>query len=276
MFEMAAIAPSFVGVAVKWDQSRLDAALKARIAVGRRTPAQVVNTAAFWIAVNTKNDMPFTTQERIDTELNVAVPLVKMKSGRFSRDKRRVKKVFGAVGNLALNPKYAAVPLLALIIQARVGNPDAPFPLAQSPWKGVSRAIGAQRMLAMMRRIFAARHSSTHFLQIGWNPAIRILRPLAISKFRRGGPPTESSRFEVGDPNDKGSAIPAVETWNCFAMIENSIGTEGRNAVQVNAALWRHSLGPLQRAMDLEAKLMEQYTLAQMKPANDAFNAACR
>jgi hypothetical protein len=272
---------------IKWDQSRLDRAIQARIALMGRTAAQIANTAAYWIAVNTKAAVPFTTINRIDTDLNVAVDLVKTKRGkRFLRGKKFqvANRSFGAVGNLAKVEKYQAVPLLALIIQARV-NPSSRYNqltggryfMTFSPFKGKTRAAGAAAMLAEMRRVLAARHSSVKYLLSGEVPAIRALAPYAVNKYRRGGasPNADNSAYyDFGGP-DRGYAIPAFEGFTTWAKIVNATGTIGENQKAQNDALWRYVAPARQQAIDIEATLMESYVEKAMAEGNKRFNVAC-
>lgn len=269
-----------------WDQSRFDRAISARIALisSSRTPAQIVNTAAYWIAVNTKARTPFSTISTIDADLNVAVDLVKTKGGkRFLRGKKfqRENRSFGNLGNLAKLPQNEAVPLLALIINARA-NPGSKYnrltggrwALTASPFKGKYRAAGAQAMLGMMRRILAARHSSIKYLLSGEIPAIRTLAPLAVNKYRRGGasPSQDNASYYGSDGVVRGYAIPASEGFTVTATIANATGTIGKNQKAQNEALWKYVAPARQEAIDIEAELMESYVESAMAKGNAQFN----
>jgi len=121
--------------------------------------------------------MPKTPVEKIDSELNVAVALQNKKNGNgFLKGKnfQTSNRMFGNLTNLTSKaPFYKNVPLLALIINARV-NPASDynkrtggvFARAESPFKGKSRAAGATAMLEAMRRVLSARHSSTGFFKV--------------------------------------------------------------------------------------------------------------
>lgn len=272
-----------------WDQSRFDRAISARIALigSERTPAQIANTAAYWIAVNTKARTPFSSISTIDTELNVATGLVRSKSGkRFLRAKKiqPANRQFGTLGNLAKLPKNQAAPLLALIISARA-NPGSRYnqltggrwAITASPFKGKYQAAGAQAMLDMMRRMLSARHSSIKYLLSGEIPAIRTLAPLAVNKYRRGAasPAQDNSAYHGTDGVARGYAIPASEGFSVVATIANATGTVGANREAQNAALWKYVAPARQEAIDIEAELMESYVENAMAKGNAKFNASC-
>lgn len=271
---------------VTWDQNRMNRAILARIALMGRTAAEIVNTAAYWIAVNTKNAVPFSTIQRIDTDTNVAVDLVKTKRGkRFLKGNKfqAANRSFGNLGNMAHLAQYAEVPLLALVINARV-NPysrynrstGGRYALTESPFKGKSRAEGAAAMLGAMCRVLAGRHSSIKYLLSGEIPAIRTLRPLAVNKYRAGvaSPMSDFGSYHETNPV-RGYAIPASEGFTTFAKIVNATGTIGRNQEAQNAALWRYVAPARERAIEIEAVLMEQYVTRAMAKGNQQFTAAC-
>lgn len=143
------------GITLRLKPASLNAAIrKASIATGK-LPAELANRAVFSIAIRARKAMPKTSPSRIAAELEESKvhELVALKSGRWSKSKKHVKSVFGGGSD---------APLLALIIQSRVGKGGA-YGLQQSPWKGVTRAEGAMLMLAKMRQVFGARKRSVGF-----------------------------------------------------------------------------------------------------------------
>jgi hypothetical protein len=258
-----------------WDHSRLTAAINRRLQFPGRSEAQIVNTAAFWIAANTKATTPFVPVPRIDAELAVRVtPRIGKRGQVLSQRSARNRILSGAAGTARISP---SIPLAALIIQAsatrgsnynrRTNNRWA---RTASPFAGVSRARGAQLMRETIHRMISARYSSTHFLQSGWVRAVRALRPFAVNKFRRGSaPPLEDASTDRGGM-PRGEGIPAVEgSHTVFAMIENATGMAGTvNAANYNQALITHGAQALENAVRTESRLMEEYAARQMDKDN--------
>lgn len=130
------------------------------VATGK-LPAEVINRAVMSIAIRAKGRMPVVTAARIREELQeykVPVSSYSRKGKLLGKGKARSKSFF-------YSP--TGVPLLALIIQAR-SNPKykGPWKREASPWKGVSREVGASRMLDAMRRIYNARIRSGGFFRV--------------------------------------------------------------------------------------------------------------
>lgn len=188
-----------VQVTLRLKGDGLRVGLRQLAANSSRLPDYLANKACKFIAKRAAADMPRVPVSRMDEELNTAVALVKAKRGnRFLRGLKfqRGNRVFGNLGpDRAYKPEYANVPLLALIVQAQ-SNPESRFnqltgsvhARAASPFKGVSRAEGRQRMLDAMRRVLNARHSSGGFfklcalaVQYGFDYAIRRL-PKSFSR----------------------------------------------------------------------------------------------
>lgn len=245
-----------------WNQTVLDAAVRERVKLLGRTPAQVVNTAAYWIAVNTKNDVPFADPGRINTDLAVATNPVILKSGAVGK---RKKTTFGAGRGNA--------PLAALIIQARA-NPNYRGPWkGPSPFKGVSREEGARRMRQAMFRLLRARRSSSKFFRVGWVQAIRALKPFSVNRFRADSGSAFDRSERYFQFTELGRGTPAQEGFTAFATIENLIGTHPSPlSDSQNAALHRLTIPSLERAMYREAALMNEYTMKALEADNQVFN----
>lgn len=272
---------------ISWDQSRLNAAIRERLKLPGRTEAQVVNTAAYWVAVNAKRLTPFTTVARIDADLNVEIAPRFSKKGKmlpYSRKKRNYASVAGTA-------RTAGVPLAALIVNSQVIRPDiGKTPSAKtfnfrtnfryarhsSPFRGVSRAAGRAAMRGAVNRMIKARHSSIKFIRSGWIWAIRTLNPLSVQRFRRGETPPMDDAKTAFSKIQRGDAIPAKEgSWSVEATIENSTGMDGINGARNNGALLRVGAGPLEEALNIEARLMEEYIERAYAKQDAKFNEMC-
>jgi len=229
----------------------------------KRTVPQIVNTSAYWVAVNAKNGMPFVAPERVDSELAVIATPVIGKRGKPLKRKRTFR------GGISEGQRRKDVPLAALIVAARA-NPKSNYNQITNqryrlpggnPFKGVSRAEGAARMRELEDRMIKSRHRSGKFLLAGWIPAIRTLAGLAVTKFLRGaGKPSEGAKSFYG--GELGSAQPARENeLEASATIANEVGAEGMNAGNFNRALMLYGIGPLQMAIDQEGERQMAYAL---------------
>lgn len=275
---------------VKIDESGLNRSIALALLYTKRTPAQVVNTSACEIAIETKYSMPFTAIQRIDTELNVAVSLTAKKRGKgFLKSKKSQRE-----GHMAGDMAGTKVPLAVLIIQARVTNPQRGgfgpsvskynestgfrYARGSSPFKGVSPSTGRALMKATITRMINARHSSIKFLLAGWIQAVKELLPYSVNKWRKGssrGPPLEGQKNYYGA--DLGGATPA-QAGSTFAVctITNNIGYKGKNAARNNEALWLHGAQNLQQKVNNEGAKNMQYALDKSakeeleKPFNNA------
>lgn len=280
---------------VIWDQTRLDIAVERRIGAlhSNRTPAQIVNTTLYWIAVNTKNNMPSVEVGRIDAELAVTanpvyLPRVSKRgftTWRLSKDKRRKYDAakFGKNVSVTHGGKTAMVPLAVLIIQAQV-NPFSRYNQLTggrwqrdaSPWKGKSRRAGQVAMYGAMKQLLASRHSSTHYLLSAWIPVIQALLPFTAQKSRPGSgrPLSDAPSFhESGEP--RFAVVVAGGGLNVQGMIENATGTFGPNSQSQNAALFRYGGPPFAAAIDLEIAGLDKKTAELMAKDNLEFNELC-
>lgn len=238
------------------DMTGLIAGTQAAMRFSKRTPAQVINTSIYWVAVNAKNAMPFVTPERVDTELSVISNPVIGKKGKALKN----KKVF--------TPKQSKdAPLVALIVAARA-NPNSRYnrltnsryALRQNPFKGVSLAAGRAAMRLLIDKMVKARHRSGHFLMVGWIPAVRALLPFSVQKFMKGN----ARGFMQGHSGggELGAAEPAKEGSEIVtASITNAVGMEGKNAASFNRALWSYGAPILQDAVDGEGVRQMEYAI---------------
>lgn len=138
------------------NQAELSSALRrASIATGK-LPARLMNRAVLSMAIRAAKKMPVVSPEKIRAELQeykVAIQSYSKKGKLLGKGKAKSKSLFHS---------DTGAPLLALIIQSRVGK-TGQRGRRQSPWKGVSRSEGAERMLSAMRKVFNARIKSQGF-----------------------------------------------------------------------------------------------------------------
>ena len=106
--------------------------------------------------------------------------------------------------------------------------------------------------------MLASRRSSSQYHLAGWLPSISIMYPHSVQKFRVG---QDSNDHKSKINFDLGDAKPAVEGEKCSAMIENSVGMEGRTGPKANASLVLYNTAGLQRAVDGEGQRNLQYAL---------------
>lgn len=264
-----------MNVHVTIDTSRLSDGLAAAAKYTKRTLPQVVNTAAYWIAVNAKNSMPYVEVKKIDIELGTIVTAVIGKRGQpLSKKYAKNRRLSGGkMGDIVKD-----VPLAALIIaaSAKPGSrynslTNSRWAIGKNPFKGVSRAAGAATMRSLIHRMINRRHSSSKFLLSGWIPAIQKLLPYSMQKFMRGSgnPLTGVKEFlggaGVNGHSEFGSATPAVDGFTVMAVIENNIGAMGKNAENYNQALIRYGAPVLQSAVDREGDQQMKYALGKME-----------
>ena len=250
---------------VQIDMSGLNAGIEAATKYTKRTLPQIVNTAAYWIAVNAKAGMPFVAPDKVDTELAVISHPVIGKRGKALKRKRAFS------GGISAAQRNQDAPLAALIVVARARQgsrynqrTNSRYALTRNPFKGVTRSAGQAAMKVFVDQMIKARHRSGKFLLAGWIPAIKRLMGYTQQKFMRGGAsPNEGARNYYG--SELGDAKPAVEGNACQAEIINDIGGQGVNATSFNNALMMYGAGPLQRAVDHEGKQQLDYALKKME-----------
>lgn len=256
------------------DTSVLRQAIPEIVAFGRRSMQEQCVTSAAIIVLNAQADTTYVGVGQIDSELDVVVSGV-TKTGRASKAKKpRFHKVTALQG--------ARVPMAVLIVMART-NPNSaysrstgnrwPLSLGALP-TGPGSGPARQAMIGQwVARMTLSRHSSTHFIQHGWAPAVRDL--LSNPNFK-GWASRGMKRGNVApgnqlDPGALGLAIIDIAGDSCVVTAENDIG-EGSNAIldeQRRNALILHGTGPLQAAVDREATAMvekiEEYLERGMK-----------
>lgn len=234
----------------------LEKGMAAGLLFTKRTPVQVVNTAAYWVALNTRDAIPFVTPEKIDTELSVIQnPVIGKRGKPLKRKKVYTPKATGEA------------PLAALIVAARA-NPssyynrvtNARYLLTKNPFKGVSRAAGRAAMALLIDKMVKARHKSGRFLKSSFVPIVRALFPFAAQKYVPGGGSVTGDRGSYYGTGT-GVASPAREGNRIVATISSLLGMEGRNAPSHNRALWTFAAPVLQDMVDREGRKQMEYAL---------------
>jgi hypothetical protein len=279
-------------IETKIDASKLNEGLALAAQFSKRTPAQAANTAAYEVAINAKNTMPFVTAARIDTEMGTVVAArIGVRGKPLSTKNSKNRFLLGERPGTDVER-----PLATMIVLARMNLAGLPrkagtgttsnynvstnnrYALPGYSPKGVPRAAWAATIRAFVDSMIKNRRRSGHFLMSGWIPAVRALGPLTKNQWRRGsegvGPPLEGSNFFYTDA-DVGSAVPAIEgSTSAACIIMNNIGGEGRNSYSFNKALWEQGALPFQRALDGEgAKAFAYFFMKQEQELARQVNA---
>ena len=245
------------------DFSELNRLIPSIVAFGRRTLREQCVTSAALICLDAQRNTAAASVGQIDSELEVEITGYTAK-GRRSRAKRPFeKRVTAAAG--------VRVPLAVLIVMART-NPDSnysrltgnrwPLSLGMLPSGPGSGGARAAMIAAWVTRMTLSRHSSTHFLQHGWAPAIRTL--LADPAYFAGKSKMQiRAQVKINPVNtlstdELGQAVVELSGDNCTVMAENAVGGNGNEvlAAKHRAALIRFGTQPLQDAVDREAATM--------------------
>jgi hypothetical protein len=238
---------------VHFDTTELNAALAALYKVSDKTPAALVNQKGGFIFGRASGMMKVVEKSTIQTELDAspAQLLVKLKNGKFSKAKKNIKQFFGDAGG-----DTEGFPLLAAIIQARAGKSGK-----GSPWKGVDRATGAQRMLDAMRTVFNARISSRGYFRRCFQVAAYAYRKAKLpTKFKISKLFVEKEYPTIGSlsqrlgiiagvtPAREGESRAISTFW--IKTTEHDIGGKG---------IREHAEPVLQAAFDAEAESTWQH-----------------
>ena len=259
-------------VSTEIDTSRLNLGIQKGLRWSHRTPAQVVNTCACEVAIVTKNTTPFVEVATIDEELGTVVTAIIGARGRPLSTKKAGNRLNLATKTVPFlrNGVVKDVPLAVLIVQARA-NPNSNYnqstgwryALTQSPFKGLSRAMGAFKMTWIISNMIAGRHRSTHFLMSMMIPAVKMLLPLSNNRWRRGsgasaaGPPLEGNAQYFG--GDTGGAIRAREgALQATCIIYVNPGG-GKNAASIERAIQAHIAPAMQSAVYGEGTVQMDY-----------------
>jgi hypothetical protein len=242
------------------DVSVLQRAIPQVVAFGRRTLHEQCVTSAAFICIRAQENTIAVTVGRIDADLEVQVRGFTAK-GRASRAKRPDHKISFPVAGVR-------VPMAVLIIMARM-NPGSNYnKLTGGRWAlpanmlptGPGTALERQAMIqALITQMASARHSSTHFIQHGWGPAIRTL--LSDPAYYAGrskmkiNAQAKINPTNLLDNSALGNAVIELTGDQCVVSAENAIGGEGNEvlAEKHRNALIRVGLPPLEQAIAKEA-----------------------
>lgn len=256
------------------DVSGLNDAISERIQAGRRTAAEVVNTAGYWVARNTFNYSPASSLRAIDTALKITTRANLTPSGNVGKKRHTSGNV-----TIKYKGKIKDVPIAALIISARAKArsrynilTNNRWFLAKHPMKDVSRAAGRSAMRSIINQMVSVRHKSISYLRSGWIKAFVTLGPYAQkSGHPNSGQPDRTTGLGAS-LEARGDATIAQPGNTPLASITNATGGLGANAIEQNEALW-HYIGPaLQRAIDEEEQSMRIYTAKKIAQMNAEFN----
>lgn len=246
------------------DTSVLRAAIPQIVAFGRRTLREQCVTSAAFICVNAQANTAAVSVGTIDADLDVEVTGI-TKTGRPSSAKKpyghRVTTVKGGT----------TVPQAVLIVMART-NPNSgysistgnrwPLELSALPKGKGSMAARMAMISKWISTMTLRRHSSTHFLQHGWGPAVNQL--LTDPAYYAGRSKVQiGAQLKINPLNTlkgEGLGLATVSQAGDAVMVsaENDVG-EGGNPVldeKHREALLLHGATPLQQAIDKEATVM--------------------
>ncbi len=247
-------------VTVKVDTKGLQSGLAYASQYTKRSLPEMVNTSAYWVAVNAKNNLPFVTPGKIDAELSVITSPVIGKRGKPLKN----KKTFS--GGMSPLQRSNKAPLAALIVLART-NPNSRYNLltnqryALPSLKGMSAAGFHAAVAALVDKMVKLRHRSGKFLVAGWIPAIRDMRHFTSSKFLKSQPSASDGAASFYGSGLGMAKQATAGKYDCFATIENDVGMEGQNAASFNQALMKYGVPATQSAVDREGIENAKYAL---------------
>lgn len=225
-------------VNIKFDSREIQQALKRLSFVSDHMPGELVNQKSYRIFQKCVWGMKAVKKETIERELgaSAAMQLVKLKSGKYSRSKKNIQIFFGQGDSEQEN-----FPLAAAIIQARARKSGK-----SSPWAGVSRAEGAEKMLEAVRKLYAGRQKSKAYFKA----TFATIRDIFKRKTRKRG--LSIGNEAVAGPDGQAriaNAVPAKETGS------NAVSTFWLESPKhdIKDAIEQYAAPVLQEAMDKEA-----------------------
>jgi hypothetical protein len=222
---------------VNIDTSRLRAVIPRLTALGRRTVSEQCVTSAGWIFVNSQKLTPAVSLGRIDADLEVDVTPVTA-NGRPSKAKN--PKHFKVTPGMF---RRHATPRGVLIVMARMNAASRYNQLTGSRWAipsailptGKGTAKDRQTIIGnILARMTMLRHSSTHYLQHGFAPAIKqaFASPLFqhSKKFRSANAAMGGAinKLNTDPSNDRLGLFLVSESGNSVqVVVTNSVGEDG-------------------------------------------------
>lgn len=236
-------------VKFNFDTREFNAALSAMSNVSEELPSKIVNKKTFFIFRSAAKNMKVVEKEQIAKELGAAPAhvLVKLKNGNYSRAKSRVKNFFGE------GDEKGDFNLLAAIVQSRAKKSGKP-----SPWAGVDRATGAQRMLEAMRVIYSSRQKARGYFQKGF-VSLRYIFKKAWGKAGGdfiGGSVNKLEKIANGSPAASRQSKAVASFWMVSPKHD------------IKDALDKYASPVLQRAFDEESE--DTFRAAAEKEYKDA------
>ena len=191
----------------------------------QRALPDYTNKKAYYVTRRWLYETPIVARETITNEL-----------GKVTRSGRHGK-------NIKLQLTHAETsdaPLAALIVNKQRGKRGLP-------------GLFGKRMIDAIAALIGTRQKSRGYLRSGLLPALRKL----AASFGGHAPQSMAGARQYG--RDKGDAIPARPGWTVKATIVNAADSkDGR------AALFKHGIPALQRAIDLEAASMREEVLRRI------------
>lgn len=236
----------------------------------RETPTENLHRAVYFVVLEASAATPVVSMGKIDAELQVTTSPAVLKSGKLSRNKKRQREVVTARSHKLAKghqgPRF--VPLAALIIQAQVLRVDTTssqpgmsrfnrmtgmrWARLQSPFKGVSRRTGANKMRQAISRLTKARHSSSGFFKASWRMLLVLIGQHTPAGFRTVQPGKGGRSMDPAIANFT-PAVPGKPTCSC--TIENRMGMRGTYPAldeRRNIAAHRILAPALARAIEVE------------------------
>jgi hypothetical protein len=242
------------------DVSVLERIIPEFLEYSKRTLREQVVTSAGWICVNAQKMTPAVDVQRIDTELEVIVtPKLSTRGANKGLPLKSGKK------NVTV-PEMSYAMMIAI---ARL-HPNSKYSLSTgNRWPvAMPNTSGKQAFLdfmaAVAERMVSGRHSSTHFLQHGWAPAIRKAFDSPdfqhSKKYRSANSAMADSvnRLNTMDSSELGMMTIDLVGDDVVVTAENDVGENVGDSNDVLARKHREALilfGTVaaQRAVDQEA-----------------------
>ena len=221
-------------ISIRVDRREFDATLKRYRDISKRTPKQICDTKAFFIARRAVLETPKADKGIMKSSLGSVI----------YRKKQAVAMKLKTVKRFSRWGQEYQAPLAALIINARRK-------------KAGERGLYGAAMSEAIRAMLAARMRSIGFIKSGWLQAIKALLPFADTK---GAPRSEGGVAEIG-PSKKGYGIPASDGWTAKTVLGNTATTDR----DTKAALFKFGQPALQRAFDAEERSMLAYIERKFK-----------
>jgi len=232
-------------VTFKVNRTQMDRALRSMAIVSNRLPHLLVNQAVHRASQKAVWYVPVVSAERISAEWGEEKRMdqVKLKSGRFSRAKKHIKSFFRHPG-------------LAKWVHWRLAHGHKVLGYSSSPFKGVSRAEGAQRMLEVVRRIFGAKQKSRGYFKAAFATLRDAFKRAAGGRIPFSSAASRGSGTQKSLARDLGriaSASPARAGQGYRARATFAIISPRHD---IKGAIYKYAQPAIQRGFDEEAAFL--------------------